>query len=137
MIYSNLSNNMMITELWTTINYNSNTVVKQDFAVVKQVDGRAAHITNTTRHQSWQSTPSPPYQIMLDPSLLYITLCTGVATGLELRVILYLYQSSRPTISLFDCSEFYLSLDLHSYKSHSLSLRCVRTAYFQLFVVML
>jgi hypothetical protein len=24
-------------------NYNSNTVVKQDFAVVKQVDGRAAH----------------------------------------------------------------------------------------------
>jgi hypothetical protein len=38
-------------------NYNSNTVVKQDFAVVKQVDGRAAHMTDTTRHQSWQSTP--------------------------------------------------------------------------------
>jgi hypothetical protein len=37
-------------------NYNSNTVVKQDFAVVKQVDGLAAHMTNTTRHQSWQST---------------------------------------------------------------------------------
>jgi hypothetical protein len=34
-------------------NYNSNTVVKQDFAVVKQVDGQAAHTTNTTRHQSW------------------------------------------------------------------------------------
>jgi hypothetical protein len=50
-------------------NYNSNTVVKQDFAVVKQVDGRAAHMTDTTRHQSWQSTPTPPYQIMLDPSL--------------------------------------------------------------------
>jgi hypothetical protein len=47
-------------------NYNSNTVVKQDFAVAKQVDGRAAHMTDTTRHQSWQSTP---YQIMLDPSL--------------------------------------------------------------------
>ena len=40
-------------------NYNSNTVVKQDFAVVKQVDGRAAHMTDTTRHQSWQSTPPP------------------------------------------------------------------------------
>jgi hypothetical protein len=38
----------------------SNTVVKQDFAVVKQVDGRAAHMTDTTRHQSWQSTPPPP-----------------------------------------------------------------------------
>jgi hypothetical protein len=32
-------------------NYNSNTVVKQDFAAVKQVDGQAAHMTNTTRHQ--------------------------------------------------------------------------------------
>jgi hypothetical protein len=41
-------------------NYNSNTVVKQDFAVVKQVDGQAAHMTDTTRHQSWQSTPPPP-----------------------------------------------------------------------------
>jgi hypothetical protein len=51
-------------------NYNSNTVVKQDFAVVKQVDGRAAHMTDTTWHQSWQSTP-PPYQIMLDPSLYW------------------------------------------------------------------
>ena len=46
-------------------NYNSNTVVKQDFAVVKPVDGRAAHMTDTTR----QSTPPPPYQIMLDLSL--------------------------------------------------------------------
>ena len=40
-------------------NYNSNTVVKQDFAVVKQVDGRAAHMTDTTRHQSWHITPPP------------------------------------------------------------------------------
>ena len=55
-------------------NYNSNTVVKQDFAIVKQVDGRAAHMTDTTRHQSWQSTPPPPHKIMLDPSLsLYST----------------------------------------------------------------
>jgi hypothetical protein len=42
-------------------NYNSNTVIKQDFAVVKQVDGRAAHMTDTTRHQSWQSTPLPDH----------------------------------------------------------------------------
>ena len=48
MRYINLSNNMMV-----YYNYNSNTVVKQDFAVVKQVDGRAAHMTDTTRHQSW------------------------------------------------------------------------------------
>ena len=41
-------------------NYNSNTVVKQNFAVFKQVDGRAAHITYTTRHLSWQSPPPPP-----------------------------------------------------------------------------
>jgi hypothetical protein len=47
-------------------NYNSNTVVKQDFAVVKQdfavvkqVGGRAARMTDTTRHQSWQSPPPP------------------------------------------------------------------------------
>ena len=38
-------------------NYNSPTVVKQDFGVVNQVDERAAHMTDTTRHQSWQSTP--------------------------------------------------------------------------------
>ena len=42
-------------------NYNSNTVVKQDFAVAKQVDGRAAHMTDTTRHQSWQRTPLPDH----------------------------------------------------------------------------
>jgi hypothetical protein len=54
--------------------YNSNTVVKQDFAVGKQVDGRAAYMTDTTGHQSGQSTPPPPYQIMLDPSLPYSVL---------------------------------------------------------------
>jgi hypothetical protein len=27
---------------------------------IQYVDGRAAHMTNTTRHQSWQSTPPPP-----------------------------------------------------------------------------
>jgi hypothetical protein len=57
-------------------NYNSNTVVKQDSAVVKQVDGRAAHMTDTTQHQSWQSTP-PPYQIMLDPSLVIPAFAQG------------------------------------------------------------
>jgi hypothetical protein len=62
-------------------NYNSNTVVKQDFAVVKQVDGRAAHMTGTTRHQSWQSTPPPPYQIMLDPSLLPILPMAEIYVG--------------------------------------------------------
>ena len=41
-------------------NYNSNTVV----------DGRAAHMTDTTR-QSAPEYPPPPYQIMLDPSLSY------------------------------------------------------------------
>ena len=53
MRYSNLSKSMMISEL-------SNIVVKQDFAVVKQVDGWVAHMADTTRHQSWQSTPPPP-----------------------------------------------------------------------------
>jgi hypothetical protein len=57
MRYSNLSNN---DDDKRTVNNNSNTVVKQDFAVVKQVDGRAAHMTDTTRHQSWQSIPPPP-----------------------------------------------------------------------------
>jgi hypothetical protein len=57
MRYSNLSNNMMISELRTTITIQIQS--KQDFAVVKQVDGRAAHMTDTTRHQSWQSTPPP------------------------------------------------------------------------------
>jgi hypothetical protein len=37
-------------------NYKSNTVVKQDFAVVKQVDGRAAHMTDTTWPQRRDST---------------------------------------------------------------------------------
>jgi hypothetical protein len=44
-------------------NYNPNIVVKLDFAVVKQVDGRAG-CTRTGR------APPPPYQIMLDPSLI-------------------------------------------------------------------
>jgi hypothetical protein len=43
-------------------NYNPNTVVKQDMAVVKQVDGRAAQLGT-------RSGRAPPYQIMLDPSL--------------------------------------------------------------------
>jgi hypothetical protein len=56
----------MISELWITITNQIHlvkqdfAVVKQDFAVVKQVDGRTAHMTDTTRHQSWQSTPPPP-----------------------------------------------------------------------------
>ena len=29
-------------------------------AVVKPVDGQVAHMTDTTRHQSWQSKPPPP-----------------------------------------------------------------------------
>jgi hypothetical protein len=44
-------------------NYKSKIVVKQDFALVKQVDGRAAHVTDTTRQRT-----HPPHQIMLDPS---------------------------------------------------------------------
>jgi hypothetical protein len=50
MRYSNLSNNMMISDLAVNNNYNSITVVKLDFAVVKQVDGRATHMTHITRH---------------------------------------------------------------------------------------
>jgi hypothetical protein len=43
-------------------NYNSKyTVVTQDFAVMKQVNGRAAHMTDTTWCQSWQSTPVPDH----------------------------------------------------------------------------
>ena len=41
-------------------NYNSNTVV----------DGRAAHMTDTTRQSAPEHPPPPPYQIMLDPSLV-------------------------------------------------------------------
>jgi hypothetical protein len=41
-------------------NYNSNTVVKQDFAVVKQVDGQAAHMIDTTRQRTELSEPPPP-----------------------------------------------------------------------------
>ena len=57
------------------MNNNPNTIVKQDFAVVKQVDGRVAHMTNTTWHQSWQRNPSgpPPNQITMDPSAKYMT----------------------------------------------------------------
>jgi hypothetical protein len=42
-------------------NYNSNTVIKQDFAVVKQVDGQAAHMTDTTRHQIISPPPLPEH----------------------------------------------------------------------------
>jgi hypothetical protein len=50
-----------------TVNNNYNTIVKQDFAVVKQVDGRVAHMTDTTRHQSWQSTPTPTRSCWIHP----------------------------------------------------------------------
>jgi hypothetical protein len=49
MRYSNLSNNMIISELLIHNNYNSNTVV----------DGRVAHMTDTTR-QSAPEHPPPP-----------------------------------------------------------------------------
>jgi hypothetical protein len=58
MRYSNLSNNMMISELWTNNSYSSNTVVEEILQLY--VDGRAAHVTDTTLHQGWQSTPPPP-----------------------------------------------------------------------------
>jgi hypothetical protein len=49
-------------DFWLDNNYNSNTaVVKQDFAVVKQVDGRAAHMID--RHNSAPELaehPPPP-----------------------------------------------------------------------------
>ena len=48
MRYSNLSNNIMISELSTTIRIQ-----------IQCVDGRAAHMTDTTWHQSWQSAPPP------------------------------------------------------------------------------
>jgi hypothetical protein len=46
MRYSNLSNNMMISKLWTTITIQ-----------IQYVDGRVAHMTDTTLHQSLQSSP--------------------------------------------------------------------------------
>jgi hypothetical protein len=49
-------------------NYNSNTVVKQDSAVVKQVDGRAG--THDRHNSAPELAEHPPYQIMLDPSLV-------------------------------------------------------------------
>jgi hypothetical protein len=76
MRYSNLSNNIWCSKRTVNNNYNSNTVVKQYFAVVKQVDGRVAlHMTDTTqvtragRAPPPPPPPPPPYQIMLDPSL--------------------------------------------------------------------
>jgi hypothetical protein len=69
MRYSDLSNNMMISELWTTITiqiqYNiivlfvetqTNTVVKQVLLYL-YVDKRAAHMTDITRHHHAGSIP--------------------------------------------------------------------------------
>jgi hypothetical protein len=50
MRYSNLSNNMMISKLWTTITVQ-----------IQYVDGRAAHTTDTILHPSWQSSPLPDH----------------------------------------------------------------------------
>jgi hypothetical protein len=46
MRYSNLSNNMVISKLWTTITIQ-----------IQYVDGWAAYMTDTTLHKSWQSSP--------------------------------------------------------------------------------
>jgi hypothetical protein len=55
MRYSNLSNNMMISKLWTTITIQ-----------IQYVDGWAAHMTDTTLTRAGRAAP---YQIMLDRSL--------------------------------------------------------------------
>jgi hypothetical protein len=54
---------------------------------VKQVDGRVAHMTDTTRHQSWQSTPLPDHAGSI-PGCIYchgdappLTLAKGVQGG--------------------------------------------------------
>jgi hypothetical protein len=57
-------------------NYNSNTVVKQDFAVVEQVDRRVKSLESNCNVQRTggggrNSTP-PPHQITLDPSLVQL-----------------------------------------------------------------
>jgi hypothetical protein len=49
-------------------NYSSSTVVKQDFGVVKQVEGRAAHDRHNLAPELAEHPP--PYQIMLDPSMV-------------------------------------------------------------------
>ena len=41
-------------------NSNLNTVVKQHFAVVKQVDGRAAHMTDTATQLGTRAGRAPP-----------------------------------------------------------------------------
>jgi hypothetical protein len=60
-------------DFWLDNNYNSNTaVVKQDFAVVKQVDGRAAHMID--RHNSApelaEHPPPPPDHAGSIPGLM-------------------------------------------------------------------
>ena len=42
------------------------------FAVVKPVDGQVAHMTDTTRDQSWQSTPPPPDHAGSIPGIKYL-----------------------------------------------------------------
>ena len=59
MRYSNLSNNMMMNELWTTITIQ-----------IQYVDGREADTTDTTRHQGWQSTPTR--SCWIHPCIIYM-----------------------------------------------------------------
>jgi hypothetical protein len=63
MRYSNLSNNMMISKLWTTITIQ-----------IQYVDGRVAHMTDTTLHHSLQSSP-PTTSWWIDPCIIYTWRC--------------------------------------------------------------
>jgi hypothetical protein len=93
-------------------NYNSNTVVKQDFVVVKQVDGRAAHMTNTTRHQSWQSTPLPDHagsipgiiqEMLRQIAIYFLQYCVRVRMKLDEK-----YDQN------FDVSNDSLNVEIHT-----------------------
>ena len=103
-------------------NYNSNTVVKQDFAVVKQVDGRVAHMTDTTRHQSWQSNPLPDHAGSI-PGCIY---CHGMHP-LNIGKGGARWGRGGGVISSNIFFQFGKAISCHHYHNNTPSLLCVAT----------
>ena len=64
MRYSNLSNNMIISELWTTITIQYSSQARLSSEASWWLDGR-----HNSAPELAEPPPPPPFQIMLDPSL--------------------------------------------------------------------
>jgi hypothetical protein len=107
-------------------NYCSKTVVKQVLALY--VDGRAAHVTDTTLHLSQQSTPLPDHAgsiPMNAPHISTLARTMPMASAFSWQIMVtpksWEKPRSQPSTCLYSVMSFTLCLGRHSGCFHVLS----------------